>query len=171
MKVSWNQIRYRMTGISTPFGGISWTPPESEREKIRGLVTFLEDRRALYMDYRSEMVQSVKSSVHQIRSELTRTLSVLDEGSKAVEPIRVMRASCREFLTRTQHITDSSLHRNHSFGPWDELDLGSSAFFEQLGRLRGVFGFQLGQLCLTYRPEIEEELAGTLPGPDEDANI
>jgi hypothetical protein len=43
------QIAKRLTGISTPIGGISWTPPVDERDVAKKLLVFLEDRRALFM--------------------------------------------------------------------------------------------------------------------------
>jgi hypothetical protein len=48
MKTTFKKIAKSLTGISTPVFGVSWTPPESDREVVRKLVVFLEDRRALY---------------------------------------------------------------------------------------------------------------------------
>jgi len=42
-------IASRLTGISTPTGGISWIPPVNEKGNARRLLVFLEDRRALFM--------------------------------------------------------------------------------------------------------------------------
>jgi hypothetical protein len=39
----------RVTGISSPFGGLQWADPgPSDSEVVRQFVVFLEDRRVLY---------------------------------------------------------------------------------------------------------------------------
>ena len=53
-RVPFADIARRITGISTPVFGVSWTPPESKRDVVRRLVAFLEDRRALYAEYHME---------------------------------------------------------------------------------------------------------------------
>ena len=50
-KIRFKEIIRRLTGFSTPFFGISWQPPESERKTIRKLFNFLEDRRVLFNPY------------------------------------------------------------------------------------------------------------------------
>ncbi len=42
------EVIKRVTGISCPFFGISWQPPEARRAVARRVLTFLEDRRVLY---------------------------------------------------------------------------------------------------------------------------
>ena len=55
VKLKGKQLAKRLTGISTPIGGISWTPPIDEREVAKQLLVHLEDRRALYMPYDMEV--------------------------------------------------------------------------------------------------------------------
>jgi len=43
-----SEIAKRLTGISTPFGGVSWVAPEAEVAVARRVIRFLEDRRVLY---------------------------------------------------------------------------------------------------------------------------
>jgi hypothetical protein len=41
------EITSRLTGISCPVFGVSWTPPEPERAIARRVIAFLENRRVL----------------------------------------------------------------------------------------------------------------------------
>lgn len=46
--MKFSEIAHRLTGISTPFGGASWQPAETEVATARRMIAFLEDRRVLY---------------------------------------------------------------------------------------------------------------------------
>jgi hypothetical protein len=98
MKIAFKEIASRITGISIPVFGVSWNPPQSERQIVREAFVFLEDRRALYNDYAHEIDHEVAESVLAIRSELTEALKRLSEDSEAVAPFKAMRAACREYL-------------------------------------------------------------------------
>lgn len=53
----------RITGVSTPWLGISWTPPGSDRDAIRKFLAFVEDRRALFNPMPAEVEDHVISSI------------------------------------------------------------------------------------------------------------
>ena len=48
--LSFNDIKERLTGISCPFFGISWNPPESDRKIAHKVIRFLEDKRVLIFE-------------------------------------------------------------------------------------------------------------------------
>ncbi len=148
MKLTFTEIARRLTGFQTPLFGISWTPPASDRESIRKLITFLEDRRVLYQDHHREITPHVTRSVLEIRDELTRTLQELSEDSAASPSIRAMRAACRRFLDET-----TKWHRDYMEPP----------IWMALGELRGQFGLHLAQLCVKYGIDVESEIASILP--------
>ncbi len=53
----------RITGISTPFGGISWSDPgPGDGETVRRFLVFLEDRRVLYNAMDLEVISQVHRS-------------------------------------------------------------------------------------------------------------
>jgi hypothetical protein len=54
-RVRFADIGKCITGLSTPIFGLSWNPPETQRDIVGRLVAFLEDRRALYADYIMEL--------------------------------------------------------------------------------------------------------------------
>jgi hypothetical protein len=155
----------RVTGVSTPFGGISWTPPASEREGLRKLIVFLEDRRALFNPYGVEAPQLVEHLVQEIRAELTRVLQSVGEDSRAAESLRTMRAGCQQYLTRASRFGNGSpwhrLPRLHYGVDEDEGD----DFILALGELRGLFGACLVQIASTYNLTVHGDLARLLPKP------
>lgn len=153
------ELASRLRGFSTPIFGLSWNPPTPERERIRALVTFLEDRRVLFNPHDLEVEGQVITSVTEIRRELTKILSDLSEDSKAVPSIRAMRAACRRFLDEPHaelRLTIPRLYRG-----------GDPGFFIALGELRAVFGTQLAFLALQYGIDIEGDLAAIVPSEDE----
>lgn len=87
----------KVTGFCLPGIGLQWADPgPSEREHVRRLVVFLEDRRALYNPDYLEDESQVERSVHEIRAECTRNASRMcnTNGGRLHERRRVPRR-CR----------------------------------------------------------------------------
>jgi hypothetical protein len=92
------QTARRITGISIPFGGITWADPgPSDAEKVREFILFLEDRRVLYNAEELEVVSQVEGSIYQIREQCTKTLQALPPKAFAVIPVRSIREASRSF--------------------------------------------------------------------------
>jgi len=149
MKIGFKKIASRITGISIPIFGVSWNPPESEREVVRETFIFLEDRRALYNDFAHEIDHEVADSVLAIRAELTAALKRMPEDSKAVSSFKAMRAACREYL-------DSTCRHK---GVWSL----PFSFMTQLGRLRAIIGVHIVYLAVEYGIDIDGELVRIIP--------
>ncbi|HBO42644.1 MAG TPA: hypothetical protein DD670_01650 [Planctomycetaceae bacterium] len=100
-KIKAKSLATRITGFSVPVigGGLQWAPTEPERETVRKLLSFLEDRRALYAAYCLEIWNEVVQSVLRIRDELAKALQSLPDVSNAIGSVKAMRAACRKFLT------------------------------------------------------------------------
>ena len=154
MKINFKKIAKSLTGFSTPVFGISWSPPESDREIVRKLITFFEDRRALYNPYNRETPMWVIESVLEIRKKLTDTLETLDENSDISPHLRAMRAACRKFMDETEK------QKGNRYHPYLE------EIFTALGEMRAIFGIHIAQLCVKYGIDIEGELATVLPIED-----
>lgn len=85
-----------ITGISLPFGGLSWADPgPSDAEVVRQFLVFLGDRRTLYNPMQLEVFGDVEPSIHQIREQCTRSLQQLGPEAFAVEPLRAIREAGR----------------------------------------------------------------------------
>jgi len=150
----------RLTGITTPFGGLSFAPPtETEREAAHHLITFLEDRRVLYNPSDLEEREHCVRSVLEIRRELIHTACQHDRAGVLGAQLRAMAAACRKFLDAMQRLTiqDRFALRPGSFG------YGAWVFDSALGELRGVIGIHVAQLAARYDVDVGEELATILP--------
>lgn len=148
----------RITGISSPFGGISWADPgPADGEIIRGFLVFLEDRQVLYNAMDLEVADQVERSVLQIREQCTITLQALSPKAFGVQPIRAIREAGRRFHN----------DRNERFrffdGGWRHETPG---FFVALGAYRATVGHQVALLAAHYDIDIEGDLASTLPAVD-----
>ena len=154
MKIPYKKIALSLTGISTPVFGVSWNPPQLERDIVRKLIVFLEDRRALFNPFDIEMPEYVDRSIIEVRHELTATLRTLDENSDISTHLRAMRTACRKFLNQ---IIPEDRHR---------YGRDQAEFFAALGELRAIFGIHIAQLCVKYGIDIERELASILPLAD-----
>lgn len=91
---------------------------------MRNLIRVLEDRRVLYVAFHLEVPQQVDDSLMRIREELTAALQQLPDNSPAVEPMKLMRAAARKFLSRDfpefihmGHHHDYGLRWRHGRGP------------------------------------------------------
>lgn len=154
MKIKYRKIAKSLTGISTPFFGVSWNPPESDRDVVRKLITFLEDRRALYNPYNIETPIFVAHSLIEVRKELTDILQSVGDNPDVSPHLRAMRAACRKYLNEV----GDQWRPSHHFGDFEA--------FSALGELRAVFGIQIAQLAVKYGIDVEEELASILPVED-----
>ena len=114
------------------------------------MLTFLEDRRALYRPYDMEVGYYVVQSVLQIRERLTKDLEIVPKSSPIAESLYAMRAACRKFLDETQM-------------PPRHMYRIEPVLLTCLGELRGIFGLHIGRLAYVYDLEVEDELASILP--------
>ena len=156
-RLPFQRIAQRITGISTPVFGISWNPPEEKRDIVRRLVTFLEDRRALYAGYDFEHGPWVEQSVLEMRAEITKTLKACPEDDHLTGPLRAMRAACRKFLDATGPPHGGK----RGYYPREAM------MWQALGELRGVFGVHLAHLCAAFGIDVEPELATIFPASEE----
>lgn len=155
IKLKGKAIASRLTGISCPVAGISWTPPVDEQDKAMRLLTYLEDRRALYHPYEMEVGDYVIQSILEIRQRLTADLEDVSKSSLLGQSLSAMRAVCRKFLDETQQPRGQRYY------------LGAN-FISALGELRALFGIHVARLACAYDLEVEENLASILPPePDE----
>lgn len=166
------EIARRITGFSTPVFGLQWQPPESERERIRTLLTFLEDRRVLYVPHHLEVLHQVDESVLQIRNELTKTLQALPEDSQTNGPVRTMRSACRRFLQEPHPVFCNLPGAKGGEMGWrtQNREEGTPGFFVALGELRSVFGVNIALLSVCYGIDLEDDLAAILPAQDLDGD-
>ena len=156
------EIAARLTGINCPVFGVAWSPSETQRTIAKRVITFLEDRRVLYVDSKMEHPGHCVESVLRIREFLTHELSQLGQPSEFEQSLRAMRAACRKFLDSVgpndSPIIQFGAHRNH-YASW--------AFNGALGEFRGVCGIHIAQIAVGNGLDVENDLASILPDSDE----
>lgn len=161
--MKFTEIANRLTGISTPLGGLSWEASESTSSAARRVIAFLEDRRVLYVPDQLEVPSHCVHSVLDIRRFLSAELGKLEAGSEFAASLRAMRAACRKFLERVGvDGRDATLYANQR-GHW-----ASWTFYSALGELRGTIGIHLAKIAAHFKLDIEDGLASILPAPAED---
>jgi len=165
-----SEISGRMTGFSTPFFGVSWSPPTVDRDVARHVLAFLEDRRVLYVPSEVEMAEHCIESVVDIRRFLTDIIGHGGIANELATALRSMRAACRQFLTDMDIRVDERTGLLHRHGrPLQGSPYGLQDYLlnQALGRLRGVFGIYVAQLAIAYDIDVEDGLASILPATAE----
>ena len=161
--MKFKDIIKRITGISTPVFGVSWNPKNTERDVAKEVISYLEDRRVLYVPSEMEVPQHCVDSVLQIRHFLTSKIAKLDQDSELSNSLRAMRAACRKFLnnnsSRNGDIIRFGVHRGH-WASWE--------FNGAIGELRGVFGIHVAKIAVAYGIDVENDLASIMPEQDEE---
>jgi hypothetical protein len=151
IKLRGRELATRLTGISTPIGGMSWKPPVDERDKARRLLVYLAGQRALHYPYNKEIGAFVVQSVLDTRERITRDLKALSMDSLLRETLRAMQAICRKFL-------DENQSPSAGYGWPYEAQLLST-----LGELRALFGIHIARIACAYDLEVDACLGGILP--------
>ena len=156
----------KVTGFSTPLGGIQWSDPgPGEAEIVRRVLVFLEDRRVLYNPFGMEVESDAEYSVRQIREECTKALQALSSDAFAANAVRAIRAACRQFHDDQQ---EDFVNFDHA---WRVRGRGSPGFFMALGAFRATVGHQVAVLAGRYEIDVEGPLASIMPSLDEARQI
>jgi hypothetical protein len=174
--VRFSEIANRLTGVSTPIFGVSWTPPVLDVDVARDLLTYLEDRRVLFDPPMVEIPEWCVESVLETRSFLTEKLGQGGVAEELADVLRAMRASCRRFLATVSPgrergvLVPERLQLDREATPADMIGGGwiDWTFNQALGELRGAFGIHVAQLAVRYGLDVREPLAAILPLEPED---
>lgn len=170
--VRFSEIVARVSGVSTPIFGVSWTPPTADVDVARRVVAFVETRRVLFSTYSNEVPEECIRSVLEIRSFLSDVIGAGGIAGELVEPLRLMRRYCVRFLERVGAIEDRydpDAPRRHLFREprWAMHDYW---FGEALGELRAGVGLQVAIIAASFGLDVDDALASTLPAPENSAS-
>jgi hypothetical protein len=145
----------RVSGFSTPFGGVSWEPKQDEAEEIRKLLAFIEDRRVFHItDERNIEITTgshkmqpkyVVDSIQKIREEITGSLRSMSFSAVTRGCLERMRAACRQYLD-TNYVIVPTLVRL----------IEKRA--KTIGEFRAAMGIEIARLCALHQLDVEEDL-------------
>lgn len=150
----------KITGLSTPWVGVSWVEVDSDADIVRRVFNFLEDRRVLYEPLNAQLFMYVGSSVKDIREMLTKELATPPEAEQLASFLKEIRAALRKLNTDLEAIEHSGLVNPGEIRERQVLALG-----EARGRVNPIFA----TLAAKYETDVEDELAAVLEATVGDA--
>lgn len=162
MKATMLRVLSRITGISTPFGGVSFQPGEPERSVAERVVTYLEDRRVIepdHLEMNISMPMYSHGSVHDIRSYLGKEMQAIPRDTELFKILGRMRATCRDCMSKleTTEITTGGVNQRLST---------EGLVIDALSTFRAQMGISLALLSSLFDIEVNERLFKILR-PDE----
>lgn len=151
--MDYKSILGRINGVSTPIFGISWNPENTEKDMVRNLIIFLEDRRVLLYEEEREGADHCRVSVEKIRETITEFLQEFHTDESLVKQVRKFRTACRKFCDKVGAIDFSQ----------EPQPVQRSILNTELSALRKVAGITVGSLAISYGLDVEDELAAIIP--------
>ena len=159
IKIKGRELAGRLTGISTPIGGIHWKPPVDERDRARQLLAYLAGQRALHYPYDREIGSFIVQSTVDTTERLTRDIEALSTDTLLRKILQAMRAACRKFL-------DENQSPSAGYG-WPY----QAQLYCTLGELRALLGIHIARIAFTYDLEVDACLGDILPPePEQEPN-
>lgn len=146
------EIVNRLTGVSTPVFGASWTRASLDHDVARRSVAFVVSRRVLMSTYTNEVPEECVQSVLEIRNFLIDVVGSGGIAAELLEPLRLMRRYCVRFLDRVganEDRGDADASGRHLFREprWRMHAYWSS---EALGELRSDVGLQVAIIAASF---------------------
>lgn len=133
----------KITGISTPFVGLSWEVVQSEKEIARDLNVYLTNKRVLHKNHGRLHKEHTCLSLIDLRKYLNKTLLKLDESSVFFEIVKGLQYLCVEY----QNYLEES-----------ELDVLNTEFIFASSMFRKEFLIMISSIFSRFDIEIAEEL-------------
>lgn len=130
----------KVTGFSTPIGGVQWTPPIDERQIIHRFLKQMADRRLIRHWHGGFEYASVVRSCETIRNNVTHTISELSPESPTIAKVETVRDAI--------HIFQNIIEEEYPKSRYDYKNLHGeatpkTAIFEALAEMRRVVGGSL----------------------------
>ena len=145
----------RITGFSSPLFGLSWNVKESEEQQARRIISFLEDKRILYVPIEWDKRNPKKSvrSVLNVRDFITKEIGKQESSDFLVDALREIRLACRDFLIIIDTYKPKILVASHP-----SAHSGAFKFEKALLLLRAAISVQIFNICDKYGIQHSGEL-------------
>jgi len=160
MKLLISDFFKRLSGISTPIGGISWEPSQDERQIVYRLVQKLGDRRLIHDFHHRFEYYAVIKSLEKMRDSITDALGTLSPESKSIKLIENIRKVLHLFQTliESEYSVETNILRDKSFEP-----VPTHNTLEALFAMQKVIGTHLLLISQIYKFELDETLKHKFP--------
>jgi hypothetical protein len=148
--------KIRITGVSTPIGGVSIEYDKSERQAIEGLLTFLEDRRVLYNFVSTKCpkgviksVQEIRERVEAVREKVSRDSMIFQISSAILDTVfNFLEYACKDCM-RLSTCNDCVIYEK--------------GCTKGLLEFRKQMGFHINILCSEFGLKVHGDLKHILP--------
>ncbi len=141
------------TGVVLPAVDPAQMRP-GEGEKVKRLLVFLAERRALGPDWLPLDRESLIKSAATMRHELRNLARQLPEGAPALRQVEAMRGICRQFAERVEPKNAKTI-------------IPHQEFYHLVGALRAMLGLQIVLLAEQYALPLDARLESILPPEEE----
>jgi uncharacterized protein DUF6650 len=144
----------KISGIDTPFGGVSWTPPANERQVIYRLMQQMGDRRLIRHCHGGLEYAAVVRSVETMRANITVALGELEPESRSRNCLETMRFALHLFqdFVESEYPRSRFVYEGSREAPLTENVLTA------LYRMRSVVWKQLEILAQSHDVVIQTQL-------------
>lgn len=138
-------MRIKVTGLSTPFGGISWEYSETEKKGVQELFFFLETKRILVNPIEMEIKQWCIESAFEIKKKITEIYSQYHFSNHTTDCIRSMIDACNNFLDKINDVKETGIIYKNGNGDWVD-----STFSSAMKQFRKSFRDNINLLSYAY---------------------
>jgi hypothetical protein len=172
MRIGRREVKRRLTGFTLPTvlgtggGSATWTTEPTDRALASVALQYLENKRVLYVPFEVEIPSVCIRSVREIRTHLT-DLIANSQSPELRNPLRAIRAACRQFLTDVEAIQNNGYDLDSTpLVRWPTMS--AWVFNQALGSLRGLVGTSVAIIIETFDVDVDEHLARIMPPVHED---
>lgn len=130
------------------------------RRVVSSLLTFLEDRRVLYVPFACKCPRGVVASVREIRDRLQADLESLPRNSILHNILAAMRRHVHDFLAYACQRCEGPIC-------CEDCTIYLIGCTEGLGVFRRMMGAEIAKICTVYNMAIEGQLSASLLRDDE----
>jgi hypothetical protein len=154
-----SEKKIRITGVSTPIGGISLEYDKSELRVAEELLTFLEDRRVLYSFVSEKCPGGVIVSVQEIRERVQEVLEKVSRESPLFIIVQQIHTAVFDFL---QYACNDCKR----LSTCDDCLIYKTGCVQGLKEFRKQMGLYIENLCIKYNLTVGGPLKSILPNKD-----
>lgn len=155
MKMSIKEFVSKLSGISTPIGGITWTPTKNERQIVYELFQKLRDRRLIRHYHGGFEYRAAIDSLMTMRKDVTSALSELSPGCKCRKILENIRKALHLFQT---FVEDEYPKNKYNYDSERAEAMPTNDVLTALSSMQKIVSKNLIELNKIYNIELNDSL-------------
>lgn len=146
-------MKYELSGISSPFFGLSWEKKLSEKEMFAHLLLYLESKRILVNPIEMEKKEWCIESVLEIKSSLISITNGFPlNNADSLQIIRNLIDSCNEYLDTVSHLNLPNIIFKDGDN-WEDIN-----FDKAMKAFRSLFKTEINKIENNYKLTFNKEI-------------